>query len=139
MNGERGSVTVFTAVIAFALLLCAGLMVDGGAKIRAYREAYAASEEAARTGAVQLDTARAYASGQFETDPARASAAARAYLSAAGHTGAVSTTGNQVRVTVTVSRPTFLLSLIGIDTVTATASAAARMFHGIESGREQAR
>ncbi|MFI7449686.1 TadG family pilus assembly protein [Nonomuraea sp. NPDC049714] len=135
MDDERGSITVFTAVIAFALLLCAGLMVDGGAKIRAYREAYAAAEEAARAGAGQMNTARAYTSGQFEIDTTQAPATARAYLSTAGHPGTVSTTGNQVRVTVTVSRPTFLISLIGIDTVTATATATARMFHGIEQGR----
>ncbi|MFG1697254.1 pilus assembly protein TadG-related protein [Nonomuraea sp. NPDC049309] len=135
MNAERGSVTVFTAVIAFALLLCAGLMVDGGAKIQAYREAYAAAEEAARAGAGQMNTARAYTSGRFEIDTAQALSAARAYLTAAGHTGTVSTTGNQVRVTVTVSKPTALISLIGIDSVTATAGASARMFHGIEQGR----
>ncbi|MEU6720737.1 pilus assembly protein TadG-related protein [Nonomuraea sp. NPDC046802] len=135
MNAERGSVTVFTAVIAFALLLCAGLMVDGGAKIRAYREAYAAAEEAARAGAGQLNTGHAYTSGRFQLDTTQALTAARAYLSAAGHTGTVSTTGNQVRVTVTASKPTALISLIGIGSVTATATTTARMFHGIEQGQ----
>jgi Flp pilus assembly protein TadG len=135
VNAERGSITVFTAVIAFALLLCAGLMVDGGAKIQAYREAYAVAEEASRAGAGQMNTSRAYTSGRFEIDTARALTAARAYLSAAGHTGTVSTTGNQVRVTVTVSKPTVLISLVGIGTVTATAAATARMFHGIEQGK----
>ncbi|MBF8186310.1 hypothetical protein ITP53_11230 [Nonomuraea sp. K274] len=104
---------MFTAVITFALLLCAGLMVDGGAKIQAYREAYAAAEEAARAGAGQMNTGHAYTHGRFEIDTTQALSAARAYLSAAGHTGTVSTTGNQVRITVTVSRPTTLISLIG--------------------------
>jgi Flp pilus assembly protein TadG len=135
VNAERGSVTVFTAVIGFVLLLCAGLMVDGGAKVLAYREAYAAAEEAARAGAGQVNTGQAYTSGRFEVDTGQALAAARAYLSAAGHPGTVSTTGNQVRVTVTVSKPTVLISLIGIGTVTATAAATARMFHGIEQGQ----
>ncbi|MBB5775741.1 pilus assembly protein TadG-related protein [Nonomuraea jabiensis] len=110
MNAERGSVTLFTAVVAFALLLCAGLMVDGGAKIQAYREAYAAAEEAARAGAGQMNTGHAYTSGQFKIDPAQAANAARAYLSSAGHAGTVSTTGNQVRITVTVTKPTVLIS-----------------------------
>ncbi|MGW4796686.1 pilus assembly protein TadG-related protein [Nonomuraea sp. NPDC004297] len=135
MNAERGSATVFTAVVAFSLLLCAGLMVDGGAKVLAFREAYATAEEAARAGAGQMNTGHAYAGGRFELDTAQAQVAARAYLSAAGHTGTVATTGNQVRVTVTVSKPTTLISLIGIDTVTATAAATARMFHGIEQGQ----
>ncbi|MEV4390568.1 pilus assembly protein TadG-related protein [Nonomuraea sp. NPDC049607] len=135
LGDERGSVTVFTAVITFALLLCAGLMVDGGTKIQAYREAYATAEEAARAGAGQMNAGRAYAEGRFEIDAAQALYAARAYLSAAGHTGTVSTAANQVQVTVTVSKPTTLISLIGIGTVTATATAAARMFHGIEQGQ----
>ncbi|GAA3714269.1 hypothetical protein GCM10022224_094880 [Nonomuraea antimicrobica] len=104
MNAERGSVTVFTTVITFALLLCAGLMVDCGAKIQAYRQAYAAAEEAARAGAGQMNTGHAYTSGRFEIDPTQARNAARAYLTTAGHTGTVSTTGNQVNVTVTVSK-----------------------------------
>ena len=134
MNAETGSVTVFTAVIAFAMLLCAGLMVDGGAKIQAYLEAYATAEEASRAGAGQIDTGHAYANGRFEIDATQALNAARAYLSSAGHIGTVSTAGNQVRVTVTVSKPTVLISLIGIGTVTATAAATARMFHSIEQG-----
>ncbi|MEV4575073.1 pilus assembly protein TadG-related protein [Nonomuraea jabiensis] len=135
MNTERGSVTVFTAVIAFVLLLCAGLMVDGGAKIQAYREAYAVAEEAARAGAGQMNISHAYTNGRFEIDTNQALTAARSYLSTAGHTGTISTSGNQVRVTVTVSRPTTLISLIGIGTVSATATATARMFHGIEQGQ----
>lgn len=58
---ERGSVTAFTAVLGLALLICAGLVVDGGAKIQAYREAYAVAEEAARAGAGQVDIDHAYA------------------------------------------------------------------------------
>ncbi|WP_161627954.1 pilus assembly protein TadG-related protein [Microbispora catharanthi] len=133
---ERGSVTAFTAVLGLALLICAGLVVDGGAKIQAYREAYAVAEEAARAGAGQVDIDHAYAGGRFEIDASRALAAARAYLSSSGHSGNASLSGNRtVQVTVTVSRPTVLISLIGIGSVTATASASARMFQGIEQGR----
>lgn len=134
--GERGSVAAFTAVIGLALLICAGLVVDGGAKIQAYREAYAVAEEAARAGAGQMDVDRAYAAGRFEIDTAKALAAARTYLASGGHSGSVfANRGRTVDVTVTVSRPTMLLSLIGIGSVSATSTASARMFHGIEQGR----
>ncbi|MDF5759053.1 pilus assembly protein TadG-related protein [Spongiactinospora sp. TRM90649] len=130
---ERGSITAFAVVIALALLVCAGLVVDGGAKIQAHREAHATAEEAARAGAGQIDVRRAYADGRVEVDGATALSAARAYLSSGGHSGRVTLSGGQaVQVTVTVSRPTRLLSLIGIASVTTTASATARMFHGIE-------
>ncbi|GII52807.1 membrane protein [Planotetraspora thailandica] len=136
-SDDRGSVTAFAVVFALALLICAGLVVDGGAKIQAYREAYAVAEETARAGAGQIDVNRAYAhGGRFEVDPSKAVAAARDYLGSSGHSGSVAMTDNRtVHVTVTVSKPTKLVSLIGIGSVTATAKASARMFHGIEQGR----
>ncbi|MFF3671601.1 pilus assembly protein TadG-related protein [Microtetraspora malaysiensis] len=137
LTDDRGSVTAFSVVFALTLLICAGLVVDGGAKIQAYREAYAVAEEAARAGAGQIDVDRTYAQGgQFEVDTSKAVAAARGYLASARHAGNVAMTGSRtIQVTVTVSKPTTLVSLIGIANVTATAKASARMFHGIEQGR----
>ncbi|PZG45892.1 hypothetical protein C1I98_15175 [Spongiactinospora gelatinilytica] len=138
MNAERGSVTAFAAVIALAVLVCAGLVVDGGAKVQAYRTAYAVAEEAARAGAGHVDVVGAYSGGRIETSPAQAVSAARAYLSSTGHTGKVALAGGRtVQVIVATSRPTRLLSLIGIDQVTASATATAHLFHGIEQGRPQ--
>ncbi len=137
LSDDRGSVTAFSVVFALALLICAGLVVDGGAKIQAYREAYAVAEEAARAGAGQIDVDRVYSQGgQFQIDSGKALSAARAYLGSAGHHGSVAMTGiRTLQVTVTVSKSTTLVSLIGIGSVTATAKASARMFHGIEQGR----
>lgn len=137
LHDERGSVTAFTVVFAMALLVCAGLVVDGGAKIQAYREAYAVAEEAARAGAGQIDVDRAYAKGgEFEIDTAKALSAARGYLGTTGHTGSADMAGERtLQVTVTVSKPTVLLSLIGTDSVTARAAASARMLQGNERGQ----
>ncbi|WP_433432233.1 pilus assembly protein TadG-related protein [Nonomuraea sp. CA-141351] len=137
IRDERGSVTAFTVVFAMALLICAGLVVDGGKKIQAYREAYAVAEEAARAGAGQVDIDRAYAQGgRFEIDTTKALSAARAYLATAGHTGSAALAGGRIiQVTVTVSKPTVLLSLIGISNVSTTASASARMLQGSDQGR----
>lgn len=137
MSREKGSATPFVIVLAFALLICAGLVIDGGAKIQAYREAYAVAEEAARAGAGQVDVDRLYAQGgRFEVNTTKAISAARTYIGTSGHRGtAVVTGGRAIQVTVTVSKPTTLISLIGIGSVTATASASARMFQGIERGQ----
>lgn len=137
LSDERGSVTAFTVVFAMALLICAGLVVDGGAKIRAYREAYAVAEEASRAGAGQVDIDRAYAEGgRFKIDAAKALSAARTYLGNAGHPGQATMAGERtIQVTVTVSKPTALLSLIGVDSVTAKASASARMLQGSDRGQ----
>lgn len=134
---ERGSVTAFTVVFALALLICAGLVVDGGAKIQAHREAYAVAEEAARAGAGQVDIDRAYTTGgRFEVDTAKALAAARDYLGVGGHPGSAAMAGARtIKVTVTVAKPTVLLSLIGVSNVSTTASASAQMLQGSDQGR----
>ncbi|MFC0861677.1 pilus assembly protein TadG-related protein [Sphaerimonospora cavernae] len=133
---DRGSISGFVVVLMLATLVCLGLVVDGGQKIRAYREAYAVAEEAARAGAGVVDVDRAYAQGgRFEIDTSQALTAARAYLASSGNRGSVAMGGGRtLRVTVKVSRPTALLSLIGVGEVTATASASARMLQGIEQG-----
>ena len=48
-----------------------------------------------------------------------------AYLAAAGNTGTVAVNGKQVTVTVTISQPTQILSLAGIDHLTETGTGTA--------------
>jgi hypothetical protein len=136
LGDDRGSVTGFVVVFMLAALACLGLVVDGGQKVRAYREAYAVAEEAARAGASAIDIDRLYTQGgPFVLDTAGALSAARRYLTASGHRGSVRMTGpGTIAATVTVNRPTVLLSLIGIAGVSATASASARMLQGVEQG-----
>ena len=47
---ERGAVTVFVLVLSVALILAAGLVIDGGAILAARREAIAAAQGALRAG-----------------------------------------------------------------------------------------
>lgn len=133
-RGDEGSITLLVVIFFFALLAAAGLVVDGGAKLRAAREASAVSEEAARAGAGRVDRDRAYAQGgRFVVDRTAAVAAARAYLTRSGQSGSVSVAGAQtIRVTVTVRKPTSLLSLIGIEEVRATKTATAELLQGVE-------
>lgn len=134
-RGDRGSITLFVIVMFIAIAAAAGLVIDGGTKLRTAREASAVAEEAARAGAGQIDRSRAYRDGrQFVIDPQAAISAARSYLSRSGDTGSVSVTGaHTIRVTVTISRPTALLPAIGIDHMSVTKTATAELVQGIES------
>lgn len=136
-DGERGSLTLMLAALMVALLALAGLVIDGGRKLNQSASAYAIAQEAARAGAGMVDRSAAYRSGTFKVDEGQALAAARAYLADAGYSGTVisgtvSPDGTQrIRVTVTVTQPSLVLSLIGMDTLTSTGSAVASLVTGV--------
>lgn len=132
--GERGSLTLFTVVVALALLLALGLVIDGSAKLRAGSEASAVAAAAARAAAGRVDESQAYGGGRYRLAPAAAAAAARRHLAATGHQGTVTVVGPRtVRVRVTVSRPTVLLGLIGITSVQGTGTATADLTPGVDA------
>ncbi|MEU9830308.1 pilus assembly protein TadG-related protein [Streptosporangium sp. NPDC048047] len=62
--GERGSMSVFTAVFSVAVFLLAGLLVDGGAAINARLRAADIAEQAARAAADRIDEETLRATGQ---------------------------------------------------------------------------
>jgi Putative Flp pilus-assembly TadE/G-like len=134
--GDRGAITVFAVLLLTMLLLAAGLVVDGGAKLTAARQAAALAEEAARVGAEQVNVKHAYVDGgSLVADPAAAATAARSYLASAGHPGTVTITGpDAITVSVTITTPTIILSLIGIGSVTGHGTATAYLSQGVESG-----
>jgi Flp pilus assembly protein TadG len=120
------------AVLMVALLALAGLVIDGGRKLNEAENAYAIAQEAARAGAGQVDTSVAYGSGVFRVDQARAITAAQDYLASAGYQGSVTADGTDaIRVSVTVTQQTAVLSLIGIDTMSSTGTAVASLVTGV--------
>lgn len=128
---QSGRVTAFVVIIVTAVLLFAGLVLDGGLALAAKVRALGEAQEAARAGAQEIDLTAYRANGALRLEPQQASAAARNYLAAAGHTGTVSVAGNTVNVTVTVSQSTQLLPLIGIGSITVTATGQAQPQRGI--------
>ena len=91
------------------------------------------AEEAARAGAGQVDRVAAYRDARFVVDRGAAVRAARSYLGTSGHTGTVSVTGpRSIRVTVTVTKPTWILSVVGVPSVSMTATATASLTPGVE-------
>jgi hypothetical protein len=129
---ERGSITLMLAAMFVGLLALFGIVVDGGTKLDAAQNADAVAQEAARAGAGRVSQSAAYATGQFLVDQQQAVAAARAYLAGGGYTGTVVPQGRaSIRVTVTITKPTQVLSLIGINSVRATGSAVASLEAGV--------
>ncbi len=124
VHTERGAVSTFLAVIALALLMAAGLAVDGGRKISALREASHLAESAARAGAQAVDPDTLRTTGTIHLDHGQATLLASDYLAAAGHTGGVTVEGDTVTVTVTLTVDPVLLP-VGQITVSATETATA--------------
>lgn len=122
---DRGSATIWMIGVTVAAFLMVGLVLDGGAMLRARSDAFATAAAAARVGAQQLDLDLAV-EGQTALDPVAAERAALDYLTANDLAGSVSVDGDTVRVAVTTTAQLQLLDLVGSDGVTFDASAEAR-------------
>ena len=129
-DAESGMVTAFVVIFTLALVLMAGLVLDGGLALAAKVQAIDDAQAAARAGAQAIDIPTYRASGQITLDPAQAAADAERYLAAAGHTGTVSVNGEQVTVTVTITQATQILDLAGIDHLTETGTGTATAEQG---------
>lgn len=125
LAGDRGAVSTFLAVIALALLMAAGLAIDGGRKVNALREASHIADNAARAGAqaVDLDTLRT--TGDLLLLPDQATDRVDQYLASLGYSAAdVIVSGASVTVTVDITIDPVLLPT-GPMTVSATETATA--------------
>lgn len=118
LRGTAGNVSLFIVLVLPALLLAAGLVLDGGRQIQARRAAHGDAAAAARA-AVQLSAQEAFGAG---LDPTLAAHRAHAELGRLGASGAVSVAGDVV--TVRVSAAVDYVVLPGGATVTQIATAA---------------
>lgn len=128
---ERGQVTAFVVGIAGALLLLAGLVVDGGRAISARLQALDDAQQAARIGAEMLSPSSLRGGGSV-LDPTAATAAAQAFLTAAGTSGHVTVNGSQVDVTVTTTVQTPILGIVNVHALTVSESGSAQAQRGAE-------
>ena len=133
-EAESGMVTVFVVTMTMALLLLAGLVVDGGAVLAARRQAIDIAEQAALAGAQGIRVGDVRTGLEPTLDPALAADAAEGYLDEVGRDGDVSVVGNDVEVTVSISRPMLILGLAGVRDVTVTGRAQARNARGVTTG-----
>ena len=130
---DRGSVTLFLSMTVVGLLVLIGLVVDGGAKVRAIQHADALAADAARTGGQAINKPSAIAGDTPTLDNRAASRAATTYLTAHGATGTATVTdgGRTLQVTVTSTAPTVFLGLIGINQITVQGHATATLVRGV--------
>ena len=115
-HGDRGAVTIFLSIAVVGLLVLAGLVVDGGAKVRAVQRADRVAAEAARAAGQAVDLREVLAGQELGVDRRAAIAAAEQYLRAAGIEGTARVVqgGSGIAVTTTTSVPTVFLGLVGI-------------------------
>jgi hypothetical protein len=131
---ERGQLTLFVVFATLALVILAGLVVDGGYVLAARRRAIDHANGAARAGAAALAPAAYRAEGEVVLDGDAAVGAAQEYLAAAGHIGTVAVDGDRVSVRLRFAQPLSLLPLVGMDAVTVTGRGEARSVRGIDEG-----
>ncbi|PSK96162.1 putative Flp pilus-assembly TadE/G-like protein [Murinocardiopsis flavida] len=124
-RGDRGHASAFVICTMGAVIACLGLVYDAGGMLIQRGQASAIADEAARTGAQQLDLAALRATGQRRLDPQDAERAARTHLAEAGARGAIAVDGASVTVTARLDYTSRFLP-IGARTAEASSTAAAR-------------
>ena len=98
---ERGSLSLFTALIMVGIFAVLALVVDGGGRLQALSHAEGTAQEAARTGAESINVGQAISGESVSIDPNTAVTAAQTYLRQAGVSGTV--TYDQATDTLNVS------------------------------------
>ncbi|MCQ6246176.1 hypothetical protein EC608_010695 [Streptomyces malaysiensis subsp. malaysiensis] len=109
-----------------ALWLFTGIVIDGGLALAGKAQALDVAQEAARTGAQQLDIGRLRSTQDVRLLTGKAARAAAAYVTATGDLGQAKVRGDEVTVKVTHRQPTQILQLVGVRTLTVTAHATVR-------------
>ncbi len=131
MTADSGQITAFVVVMATALILLAGLVLDGGLTLAARERALNLAQEAARAGAQGINLAVYRQTGNLILSPTLAAADAQQYLASTGTQGTVQITGNTVTVAVTITQRMQVLDAAGLFAVTVHASASAVPDRGI--------
>lgn len=126
-------VTAFVVIFTVALLLLAGLVIDGGLTLAARVKAIDEAQAAARAGAQAINLPLFRSTGQVSLQPDQAVAAAQTYLAATGDPGTVTVTGDQVNVAVSVTQPMQILGLAGVGKLTVVGHGSAVAEYGVNA------
>ncbi len=132
-RADQGSISAFVALMLVAVFALIGLVVDGGSALSARQSAADEAEQAARAGAGELSV-DALRSGSLQLDQAQAVAAAERFTVAAGHPGTATVSSGTVNVSLHYQIHTEILGIIGIDTLSISASASAVNLSGVTVG-----
>ena len=121
----------YTLIVAIALIIFTGFVVDQGGQIEARQEAVTIAQGAARAGTNAIN-GNAVNGDAFQLAGSTAIAAAQNYIAAAGAdtTGAVQLRAGVIVVTVHRTYRTRLSGWLGITQIDAVGTAAARLIDG---------
>lgn len=129
---ERGSISIWLALGAFVMIILVGLAVDLGGQVQAKQRAHDIAAQAARAGGEQVQAAPAVEGQYLAIDTIAAKKAAENYLTASGVTGTVTITGGDtITVDVTDAYHPKFLTIVGINTMTVTGEASARLIRSL--------
>lgn len=131
LHDQTGSFTLIFAVLTIALLAMAGLVYDAGRQLTAQQRADAVAAEAARAAGQEIDGSTVL--GLPGLDRARAVAAAREHLAAAGIAGTVTVDGDTIVVRADATEPAAILPMVGITTLEATGEARVEIVTGLST------
>jgi hypothetical protein len=124
-GNDEGQITAFVVVMMAALILLAGLVLDGGLTLAARERALGEAQQAARAGAQAVNLTVYRTDGTLILSPGQAVADGRAYLASIGATGTVTVARNTVTATVTIIQDMQILDVAGLRSITVHASASA--------------
>ena len=124
--GERGAITVWTAVVLIGFIVIIGIGVDFSGHARATQEARGIAAEAARAGNQHLGLM----DGRLSPEPDVAKKAAENYVAASRFQGtARMISSNIVEVEVTGRYTCVFLNVIGITTLPVRAKGTSELHH----------
>ena len=135
MGRERGSISLWAAVAAFAMIVMVGIAVDFSGQAVAEQRARTVAAQAARAAGQELQPDAVTRAGQPVTDTIHAITAATSFLTQAGQTGTATVTGNTITVTVTSSYECVFLSIIGISSLPVSGTSTAEVVRVYEGSR----
>jgi uncharacterized membrane protein affecting hemolysin expression len=133
VSRDDGTISVFVVIVTMAMLLAAGLVLDGGRLLAARRKAADIAGNAARAGAQAVDE-HELRSGRAIVDPVDGHDAVVGYLASTPATGTARITGDTVTVDVRMRVRLLLLGMAGVGDPTVTATRAARAAAGVSDG-----
>ncbi|MFG3134276.1 pilus assembly protein TadG-related protein [Streptomyces tendae] len=128
---DAGGVELFMPIMAIAIFVLLGLVVDGTGVLNGNSRATYAAQEAARAAGQQIDPGQAITGEAIVVDPDAAAAAAQAYLDQEGLDGevVVSDDGKTITVTVNDSYDPLFASLLGVGRLPVSGEGKATLLH----------
>lgn len=118
--------TPLVLILAIAMIVIAGIVVDGDGKTQTVQQSLTIAEGAARAG-TNAATGNAIDGDAFTLSQSAALIAANNYITAAGATGTAHIEGDQVVVTVHLTYTPKILDDFGFGPMSVQASASAKL------------